>query len=153
MYIAELNIARMRYPLDDPRMDEFRRALDTVNLLADRSPGFVWRYTDESGNATDTHISDDPLWLVNMSVWKTAETLEAYVWQTLHKRVYNNKGRWLEPPKAPHFVMWPVALGVTPSLDEGLSRLEHIRTHGPSDHAFGWESLPHLKLWMAQRCG
>jgi hypothetical protein len=37
-----------------------------------------------------------------------------------------------------HFVMWWVPAGHRPTLDEALARLDHLRAHGDSDHAFGW---------------
>ena len=52
-HLAQLNIGRLRYPTDDPRMADFMNNLDLVNGLAERSKGFVWRLKDDSGNATN----------------------------------------------------------------------------------------------------
>jgi hypothetical protein len=41
--IAQVNIGRIKAPLDDPTMSGFMNRLDELNALADRSPGFVWR--------------------------------------------------------------------------------------------------------------
>ena len=88
-HLAQLNIGRIRYEVNDPRMAGFVDNLASVNAIAERSPGFVWRYTDESGNATSTRPYDgDPMMAVNMSVWENVESLEKYVWQTVHKRFY-----------------------------------------------------------------
>lgn len=151
-HLAQLNVGHMRFPTDDPRVAEFMGALDSINALAERSPGFVWRLKDDSGNATDIKVSDDPQFLVNISVWKTAEHLQHFVWNTVHKRIYQKKGNWFEPMATPHFVMWWVAAGHTPTPEEALARLTHLTQHGPTEHAFGWESLPNVKLWMEQRC-
>jgi hypothetical protein len=51
-YLAQVNIARMLAPLEDPLMTGFVTRLDELNALADRSPGFVWRLQTEAGNAT-----------------------------------------------------------------------------------------------------
>lgn len=40
-HIAQINIARMLAPIDDPIMDEFVAQLEPINALADASPGFV----------------------------------------------------------------------------------------------------------------
>lgn len=48
-HLAQINIGRLRFPLEDPRMLEFERALDPINEIAERSPGFVWRLKDEQG--------------------------------------------------------------------------------------------------------
>ena len=85
--LAQINIARAIAPLDDPRMAEFVARLDAVNALAEASPGFVWRLKDESGNATSLQVFDDPLVIVNMSVWESIEALEGYVYRSLHTQV------------------------------------------------------------------
>ena len=150
--LAQLNVGRIRFPADDPRMAEFMGALDGVNALAERSPGFVWRLKDASNNATNILVTDDPHFLINMSVWETPEQLEHFVWNTVHKRIYHNKGNWFEPMQTPHFVMWWIAAGHLPTPHEALARLDHLTRHGPSAHAFGWESLANIRLWLQQRC-
>jgi len=79
-HLAQLNIGRIRYEVTDPRMAGFVDNLVFVNELAERTPGFVWRYRDSSGNATNTRpYPNDPLMAVNMSVWENIESLEKYV--------------------------------------------------------------------------
>jgi hypothetical protein len=151
-HLAQLNVGRAVDQLDSPRLAEFMGALDRVNAIAERSPGFVWRLKSDSGNATDIKVSDDPLFIINMSVWETAQHLEQFVWNTVHAKVYEKKANWFEAKTAPHFVMWFVPAGHIPTPEEAMARLEHLTTHGASDHAFGWESLPNVKLWMSKRC-
>ena len=50
--LAQVNIGRLRAPLDSPQLAGFMAALDPVNALADAAPGFVWRLQTEDGNAT-----------------------------------------------------------------------------------------------------
>jgi hypothetical protein len=59
--VAQLNVGRLRAPIDDPRIDDFRSNLASINALADASPGFVWRLQDESGNATGISAFEDAL--------------------------------------------------------------------------------------------
>ena len=152
-HLAELNIGRIRYPLDDPRMADFVNNLDLVNGLAERSQGFVWRLKDENGSATSIRVFDDPLIIVNVSLWENAESLERYVWQTVHKRFYGRRHEWFDKFEGPYFVMWWVPAGHRPSIQEAIERLDHLKHHGPTDHAFGWESLPSAQLWKSARCG
>lgn len=51
-HLAQLNIGRLRYEIDDPCMADFTNNLALVNGLAERRTGFIWRYIDESGNST-----------------------------------------------------------------------------------------------------
>jgi hypothetical protein len=142
MQVAELNIGRARHDLDDPRMAGFMDNLARINALAERSPGFVWRYQDASGNATNTKIGGDPRAILNLSVWESVEALERYVFGTLHVRFYARRGQWFAPlAPRPHFVMWPVPVGHRPAVSEALDRLADLERTGPTARVFGWEAL------------
>jgi len=49
--------------------------------------------------------------------------------------------------------MWFVPQGHRPTMAEGVERLDHLREHGPSDYAFGWDGIPAAQLWKTARCG
>ena len=122
--------------------------LAAVNAIAERSEGFVWRYTDESGNATSTRPYDgDPMMAVNMSVWENVESLEKYVWQTVHKRFYAERHEWFDTMGERYLVMWWVPAGHRPTVHEAIERLEHLKANGPSDHAFAW------RVWLRLNSG
>ena len=97
--IAQLNVARARAETDSPVLADFMAALDRINALADAAPGFVWRLQTESGNATDIRPSDDPLFLVNMSVWSSVDALFEFVYKTAHTQVMARRrlGALLKP--------------------------------------------------------
>ena len=152
MNLAQLNVARLKYPFEDPRVADFADNLDRINALADRSDGFVWRLQDDGGNAIDIQADADPMIIVNMSVWRDAESLERFVWNTVHKQFYRRRAEWFSTMKDQHLVMWWVDEGHVPSVEEGMKRLEHLRANGDSDFAFGWSHLPHVKLWQQARC-
>jgi len=151
-HLAQLNIGRFRYPTDDPRMADFMNNLDLVNALAERSKGFVWRLKDETNNATNIRPFDDPNMAVNLSVWESVETLERFVWQTVHKRFYGRRPEWFDNMEGPHFVMWWLPVGHVPTMTEAKERLAHLAANGPSDYAFGWESVPAAQLWKTAQC-
>ena len=151
--VAQLNVGRLRYETDDPRMADFMNNLERINALAERSPGFVWRYTDATGNATDTRpYEGDPCMAINMSVWESVEALEKFVWQTVHTRFYGRKHEWFEKLDGAYFVLWHVPPGHRPSVHEAIERLEHLKKNGPSEHAFGWQDVASAKLWRSARC-
>jgi Domain of unknown function (DUF3291) len=152
-HLAQLNIGRLRYEIGDPRMADFVNNLALVNGLAERAPGFVWRYQDASGAATDTRpYEGDPRMAINLSVWENAEALEHFVWQTIHRRFYGRRAEWFEHLQDKYSVMWWVPVGHRPTVQEAVERLDHIKRHGPSDRAFGWENLPAAQLWKTARC-
>ena len=135
-HIAQLNIARAQFPLDDPRIGEFVARLDEINALADGSPGFVWRLQSDSGNATDIQATDDPQLIVNLSVWQGVDALFDFVYRTAHREVMAKRRQWFERPTGAYQVLWWVRAGHLPSVDEALARLQHLNMHGPSAHAF-----------------
>ena len=150
-HLAQFNIARIKYPLDDPRMAEFVANVDRVNRLAEQIPGFVWRLKDDSGHAMNMTVYGDPRILPNLTVWENVEALERFVFKTVHSRFYARREQWFEPLDTP-LAMWFVPAGHRPSLAEGVERLDHLKSQGASEHAFGWECLPAAQLWKSARC-
>jgi hypothetical protein len=136
MHIAQINIGRTVAPLDDPRLAGFVAQLDAINAVADASPGFVWRLQTESGDATALRVFDDPLIIVNMSVWESLEALHAYVYRSAHARVLRERMRWFDKLSGPYYAIWWVPEGHVPTVEEGKARLAHLEQHGPSEHAF-----------------
>lgn len=51
--LAQLNVARMKYAFDDPKMQEFIDRLEDINALADHAPGIVWRLQEEAAKRLD----------------------------------------------------------------------------------------------------
>ena len=149
-HLAQFNIARVRYPLDDPRMAEFVDNVLRVNRLAEQIDGFVWRLQDESGHAMGMQVYDDPTLLPNLTLWENAAALERFVFQTVHGRFYKRREDWFVPLDLP-LVMWWVPAGHRPAMAEGVERLDHLKAHGPTDYAFGWESLSDAQVWKTQR--
>ena len=149
-HLAQFNIARIRYPLDDPRMAEFADNVERINGLAEKIDGFVWRLQDASGHAMNMRVYDDPTLLPNLTVWENVEALERFVWQTLHSRFYVRRAEWFEPLPAP-LVLWWVAPGARPTLEQGVERLDRLKAEGPSENAFLWENVAQAQLWKRVR--
>ncbi|CAN5758840.1 DUF3291 domain-containing protein [soil metagenome] len=152
-HLAQINIGRLVAPVDHPRVAAFMAALDRVNAIADRSPGFVWRLKGEGNNATDLPLSDDdPRFISNMSVWTDIAALEAFVWKSVHRAFYARRAAWFEVLGRPHFVMWPVPEGHIPTIAEGLARLADHEANGDSERGFGWAGAPGARLWRSRAC-
>ena len=147
MHLAELNIARLLAPTDDPQVAEFMANLDRINGMGKRMPGFVWIMegagTEDTGNR-ETKLFGDPQYVPNLTVWEDFESLTTFVHQTLHAKFMARKAEWFHHVDKPQFVMWWIAEGHIPTLDEALERLTHLQDKGDSDHAFGWD-------WMRQK--
>lgn len=139
--IAQVNIGRMRAPLDDPLLAGFAARLDDINALADTSPGFVWRLKTETGDATALRPYDDDRILFNMSVWQTPEQLRDFVYRSLHVDVMRQRRSWFEKFQGMYYALWWVPAGHVPSIDEAKERLEHLRVHGETGYSFSFGKL------------
>jgi len=135
-HLAQLNVARAKAPMDSPVMAGFANALDEVNALADQSPGFVWRLKEASGNATAVRAYDDPLMLVNLSVWETPEALRTYVYRSMHRQFFARREEWFEKLEGAHLALWWIPVGSIPGVIEAKARLEYLSSHGESPRAF-----------------
>src|SRR5215470_14958714 len=96
VHLAQVNIARMRGPLDSPVMAGFVARLEEINALADRSPGCVWRLQTPEGDATYLRPFDDDRILINMSVWEAIESLKDYVYRTAHAEMLRGRREWFD---------------------------------------------------------
>lgn len=139
-HLAQVNIALMRSPLNDPLMEEFVASLDEINALADGSPGFVWRLQSDRGNATDFRPYDDDRILFNLSVWESLEQLQSYVYKSAHGEVMRKRRQWFEKFEGMYFALWWVEAGHIPSVIEAKQRLDHLNEHGTSDWAFNFKN-------------
>lgn len=139
--IAQVNIARMKAPLDDPLMTGFVARLDEINALADGSSGFVWRLQTSDGNATYLRPYDDDRILFNMSVWQTVEALKDYVYRTAHAELLRRRQTWFDQFAGSYVALWWVPAGHQPGIDEAKKRLAHLETYGPTQFAFTFKSV------------
>lgn len=133
-HLAEVNIARMRGPLNSPVMASFAAQLATINAAADNSPGFVWRLEDAVG----VQAYDDPLILVNLSVWESVESLRQFAYRSAHIGPLRERAKWFERMEQAYLAMWWVPAGHVPSVAEARDRLEYRRARGDTAIAFSF---------------
>jgi hypothetical protein len=135
-HLAQLNVGRLRQPLDAPGSAGFVAGLKPINALADASPGFVWRLTDEGGeDATSLHPNGDDM-IVNLSVWESREALWDFTYRSEHLELLRHRREWFVRVTEPFMVLWWVPAGHVPSVEEALVRLTRLREKGPAPEAF-----------------
>ncbi len=142
--LAQFNIARARWPLDDPRMADFENNLGRINSLARRSPGFVWQLEGETLGEGGEVIYGDPRMTWTLSVWESAEALAEFAFRTVHRRFFQRRADWFPVLEESHLVMWEIADDHRPDHAEAMARKAKLDAEGPTDDAFGWERFPHL---------
>lgn len=150
--IAEFNAGQLRYGWAEPRTADFKRALDGVNAVARRAPGFVWMLDEEAMDAAQTTL-DLPLQRAfpgpyeiasTLSVWESLDALRWFVHHTVHARFMARRRDWLVPQSRANLVIWPIEPGRSPSLRDAVAELEALRRDGPSAARAGLEALTPL---------
>jgi len=148
--LAVMNVAKLRAPLEDTLMDEFRHAIEPINLLAERSPGFVWMYIDDySKEINIPELQQDALLMPQLSVWTDASSLMHFVFKSGHAMYYKRKREWFEPVSIPYSACWWHEMSdhdeteeSMPTLQQAFERLRALRENNgvPDSFAFDLKS-------------
>ncbi|MFJ9694979.1 DUF3291 domain-containing protein [Kitasatospora sp. NPDC101183] len=151
-HLAQLNVATLLHPLDDPRIAPFVELLDPVNAAADTAPGFVWRLAEEGeDDATGLRPAGENV-IVNMSVWESQDALWDFTYRSGHLEAMRRRREWFDRHVRAHMVLWWVPAGHVPGVDEALERLADLRANGPSPRAFTFGS-PHSAAEATEAAG
>ena len=134
-HLVQLNIATLQHPLDDERIADFVNALPMVNEAGEQSPGYVWRLQSDGGDATDIKVFDDPLKIVNLTVWESLDALKAFAYRGIHRDFFRRRAEWFVPGSTRTALWWTPA-GSLPTTDDAKRRLEFIDAFGASPYAF-----------------
>ena len=135
-HLAQINIANSRGARDNDIMKGFIDRLDEINGIADNSPGFIWRLQTEEGDATAIQAFDDPLLLVNLSVWEDVDSLKSFVYKSLHVELIQDRDAWFKKMQESHQALWWIPKGHIPSVEEAKEKLGYLQANGPSEIAF-----------------
>jgi hypothetical protein len=140
LHLAQINVARLKAPLEAPESRGFAQALDHINALAEAQPGFVWRAVGEGFDSAAPVTGEDPQLLTNLSVWESLEALAAFAFRTEHRDFVRRRADWFEPASGPYLALWWAPAETRPDRTEGFARLDHLRAHGPSRFAFDFKT-------------
>lgn len=137
-HLAQVNIARLREPLDSPALAGFVAELAPVNALADTAPGFVWRLQTPAGDATSVEAfrSEGADVITNMSVWTGVDALAAFVFTGRHREVMRRRREWFTRIEDAYTACWWLPAGTVPTTGDAEDRIRVLRTLGPTAHSF-----------------
>lgn len=135
-HVGHFNMATLIADWDDPAVAEFLDNIDRVNAIAERSPGFVWRYDEDRDGLPDHPVSDDPRVAWTLSAWESADALDDFVSRTVHGSFLRRRDSWFTGAPRPNYVVWPIPKGHRPTIKEALERLSMLGENGPSSTAY-----------------
>ncbi len=133
-HLVHANVAHALAALDAPLMADFISQVDEINALASSAPGFVAQPTlPDEGT-----LYRAPL-LLNVSIWKSIASLEAFTYQRRHAAALERRGEWFKQSEKPSYVLYWTREGDTPTEREVKERLRYLRAHGPTSYAFSFD--------------
>jgi hypothetical protein len=135
-HLAQINIAQMQVPLDDPQMKDFVDNIDRINAVADDADGFVWRLQTEEGDATALRIFNNEYLIVNMSVWASIDALFAYTYKSDHVDIYRRRREWFDKMQSHYMALWWIPAGHIPTTEEARDKLAYMDEYGITPLAF-----------------
>ena len=140
-HLAQVNVGRILGPIDSAVMAGFVAKLDEINALAEASQGFVWRLKTEDDNATAIRPYEDDRIMVNLSVWESAESLHAYVYDSAHVEVMRRRREWFARMTEAFMALWWVPAGHLPTVAEAVEKLDQLRALGPTPEVFTFRQM------------
>src|SRR5262249_27181374 len=106
-----------------------------LNALARDAAGFIAQPTlpDEGANYQMPY-------LLNVSIWESIETLDAFTHQGRHAEALERRGEWFEQGGAePKYVLFWIPAGHIVTESDVKQKLDFLREHGPTRYAFTFE--------------
>ena len=134
LHLAQVNVATLREPMDHPATAEFAAGLDPVNALAESSQGFVWRLQDDTGNATAIQAFEDPLRILNLTVWESVRALSEFAYRGVHRDFFRRRAEWFTSES--RTALWWIPAGTLPTVADANRRIEFIDRFGVGPYAF-----------------
>jgi hypothetical protein len=136
MSVAVHTFGLLKAERGEPEVQPFVDGIDAVYAVAERCPGFIWRFRDYAT------LGQPPVGPAarTLSIWEDMESLKHFVWNTLHGKFYARKDEWFLEPEEPMMVLWNVDPTACPTMEEAYAKLEMLRASGPSAEAFDWKT-------------
>ncbi|WP_055564738.1 MULTISPECIES: DUF3291 domain-containing protein [Streptomyces] len=128
-HLAQANILYAVDSLKSETLASFHELALTVDALARKAPGFVFRLESLFD------LPEDP-YMLNVSVWETMESLRDFTYQGEHADSLRIRRTWFKPPRGAPSVLWWVPEGSLPDVDESMARLGMLNAKGPTPDAF-----------------
>lgn len=104
--------------------------------MAEGARGFIWRYPTGDGHLSGAELLDDPLIIINLSVWERYEHLHAFTYRSTHGHYLRRRGEWFTPMRPPTTALWWIPAGQQPTPVEAIARLRLLRRYGPTAQVF-----------------
>ena len=136
MSIAVHTYGLLKAEQGEPEVQGFIDGIEAVYSVAERSDGFIWRFSDYE------NLAEPPVGPAarTLSIWEDIASLRHFVFNTLHGKFYERKSEWFLEPASAMMVLWHTDPSARPTMSEAYDKLELLRAEGPSVQAFTWDT-------------
>lgn len=159
-FLAHMNYAKLKAPMNDPIMNELRNAMKPINDIAKTTPGFIWSY-DYDDTTVEYHdlrkevklLRIDPLIMPQLSLWNNINSIQHFAYKSGHFIYYKRRKEWFIPfenNNIHYSVCWwwknkssssnEFSFSSYPTLKDAFERCDYLNQHGPSLYAFDFAS-------------
>jgi len=90
----------------------------------------------EDGDATSIQNDQHPELIINMSQWRDLPALRAYVFETVHLELLQQRADWFVHRPDKTAAMWWTPVNERPAVDQGFERLQMLNQRGSTPAAF-----------------
>ncbi|QNP69602.1 DUF3291 domain-containing protein [Streptomyces roseirectus] len=156
--LAQYTFGVLKSPLADPSplTREFYDLGGTVYQTISRHPGYLAHAEPTDAARGELFGADWGAWgefavpewydkgrtpdttalAATLSLWTDPRSAFDAVYTGPHRTALTRRYDWFERTDHPNHVLWWTPDDATPTWQDGVSRLEHLHTHGPAPHAF-----------------
>ncbi|GHE96661.1 DUF3291 domain-containing protein [Streptomyces fumanus] len=157
-HLALYTFGVLTSPLADPspRTDEFYAIGEAVYRRISQHPGYLAHAEAADGDRGVLFEADWGAWgefavpawygkgrtaetaalAATLSLWTDPRSAFDAVYTGPHRTALTRRYDWFERAGQPNHTCWWVGDEVTPTWQDGVSRLEHLHDHGPAPRAF-----------------
>jgi quinol monooxygenase YgiN len=136
--VALYAVNLMRDPPEHAAMRGLFDHLEVILASARNTEGCIWvEYAcDHAPRFSRIETSGYPL--ATLSMWQDLESAVAFTFHFNgpHGTIMRRRNEWLVPFTGPMYTVWWVTESRDPGWAEAVERIDHLRAHGPTPHAF-----------------
>jgi Domain of unknown function (DUF3291) len=103
-FIAHMNYAKLKAPMNDPCMDELRHAMKPINDIAKTIPGYIWSFDSDHDHVYYENMRNqvpllqhDPLIMPQLSLWTNLQAIQHFAYKSGHYMYWKRRKEWFVP--------------------------------------------------------
>jgi hypothetical protein len=131
MFLCQVNISEILYPVKDPRFLKFAAGVRVINRKVKLAKGYI----------CGSQIYDGDKLFITRSVWKSPEDIASFIYSGTHQKFMSRASTWFKENHKPSVALWFSPDSALPEIEVCHDKLNQLAEHGESDNLKGVEWL------------